>query len=758
MTTIRHGEPPWGGDRPTRLDGPAMSTRLENVAPPSTRLEQAPRTRVEGMAQRPTRVNLPWLLAERYEALADIGRRGAEADLLLVEERNTGKRQVVKLYRQSTRGVDREMLDRVREANEAHVVQLLDSGEDEGLPWEVLEHCELGSLEDLLVREATQLRQVERRKALASEVFVELARAINHVHRPPIQCAHRDIKPANVLVRTRKPLDLVLADFGLATVMEASHVLGTSSRTIAYAAPEAAAGGLYETSDWWSLGIVIAEVLLGRHPLALPDGTLPREAQIHEEIATRPVDLSDIEDGHWRLLCRGLLTRNPKQRWSTPQVVAWGRGESPPVAGEEAVRPAAPRTKRVMPFSFRDPETGREREFTDPVELANALASDWDAAARLVQGNDQRELRTFRDFLESCDLLEAERILAGDESPEGKLVRILVRLDPDIEPTFRGLSIDREGVRMLASEALSEQARADTVTAIYEDRVLRHYSTETGDRSDYASIDTAWHRNATRLKEVLASLNVIPHQLRPAVLAAGRARALLTLVDSKGIERLRQETVQVRSDSEARQQPWFRVLADRPPDDGEIGQLVMLLLLHGEAVAASRRDAERRRQEELAREQAEEAARQAQKEGKARRRRDRRAANARQLRAVAANTVRGFAAGFLAWLPVNLGRTEVSWPPGVIETSLWALVLGVPTVVALLAIASRTVGSEPFEFSLSTWFVSSVVLLIPSVIAAVVVEELNDRQEEYVQMGLFCVPGVVLLAMLASGAIRLLKP
>lgn len=614
-----------------RGSGPPLTRIERGVGAPPTRLESGSQTQLDGSRVTTTRVNLPPALAVRFEALGDIGRRGAEADLLLVEEREAGERRVVKLYRQSIRRVDAEMLARVRHADRAHVVEVIDSGEEEGLAWEVLEYCELGSLEDLLEGDAERLQDLAARALVAEAILDEVAAALEHIH--GLGFAHRDVKPANILVRSLEPLDLVLADFGLATVMEASQVFGTASRTPGYAAPEAAAGGLYRTSDWWSLGVILVEVLAGRHPLALPDGTMPQPAQLDAEVATRGVDVSGIQDGRWHHLCRGLLTRDPEHRWGTEQVATWRRGEAPPIWQEETASPTALRRRRVSPFPFRDPETGREREFVDPVELANALASDWDAAAEIVEGRDRRQLRTLRDFLESCDFEHAERLLASDDPPETILVRLLVGLDPNIEPTFRGVSLSREGFRRLASEALTSESRADALTAIYEGRVLRLYAAEEGERADFASLDTAWHRNASALEAYLGRFASQLPAGAAQLLPVARARILLAQLDQEHREALSAEAQEARNDSEARQQPWFREFAEAEFAEGDIAHLVVLVLLCEEAARDTRAQAESERQVAL------------------RRQSERSSAQRRVLLRLARFAGEGSAAGLVAWLP-----------------------------------------------------------------------------------------------------------
>ncbi|GAA2723461.1 serine/threonine-protein kinase [Actinocorallia aurantiaca] len=269
-------------------------------------------------------VRLPGVLGSRFAVEGELPVQGAESDLLLVREHSGGaERYVVKIYRRGY-SADREVWEVLPRLTSRHVVRVLETGHADGRDYEILEYLPEGNLRDLSRR-----RQVDPTAAVA-----QLAEGLRTLHDAGI--VHRDLKPENVLVRGS---ELVITDFGLSRVLEQSVVFASSSRTLAYAAPESLSGQVSPARDWWSLGMIARELITGRKPF---DGL--SETVVVDHLATRAIENDDVRDPHLRLLCRGLLTRDPRRRWGHPQIAEWLRGGAPDVQEEtaEPVRPYVP--------------------------------------------------------------------------------------------------------------------------------------------------------------------------------------------------------------------------------------------------------------------------------------------------------------------------------------------------------------------------------------------------------------------------------
>jgi serine/threonine-protein kinase len=169
-----------------------------------------------------------------------------------------------------------------------NVVSTFDTGEDEGLPFIVMELIRGRTLRALLDEGPV-------RPAVTAAVGLQVADALDAGHRAGI--IHRDVKPGNVLLCDGDPLgapnSVKVADFGIARAAAARDATdltqpGVLLGTTKYLSPEQVQGGEPDArSDVYALGVVLYEMLTGRAPFA--GGTPVATALAHvEQVPLRP--------------------------------------------------------------------------------------------------------------------------------------------------------------------------------------------------------------------------------------------------------------------------------------------------------------------------------------------------------------------------------------------------------------------------------------------------------------------------------------
>jgi hypothetical protein len=126
---------------------------------------------------------------------------------------------------------------------------------------------------------------------------------------------HRDLKPSNVLVKDDGRV--VLLDFGLVFATGQRHLDLTHDRaavgTPAYMSPEQAADeSLDESSDWYSVGVMLYEALTGRRPFEGTAEMVMRRKQ--SEVPAAPHERDPTVPRLLSALCMRLLARSPTDR------------------------------------------------------------------------------------------------------------------------------------------------------------------------------------------------------------------------------------------------------------------------------------------------------------------------------------------------------------------------------------------------------------------------------------------------------------
>lgn len=150
-------------------------------------------------------------------------------------------------------------IDAMQGLQSPNIVQLYESGEDDGIYYYAMEYVDGETLTARLKRE----KRIPWREAI--EIAVQVCKALKSAHNSGI--IHRDLKPSNLLLDQNNQVKLT--DFGIAQIFATSKltVTGGILGTAEYMSPEQAQGHrATRQSDLYSLGAVLYVMVTGRPP------------------------------------------------------------------------------------------------------------------------------------------------------------------------------------------------------------------------------------------------------------------------------------------------------------------------------------------------------------------------------------------------------------------------------------------------------------------------------------------------------------
>lgn len=194
-----------------------------------------------------------------------------------------------------------------------NIITTYDYGEEDGIPYLVLEFLTGSTLKDFLAEQpALPLR---KRVSIA----LQIARALEYVHSR--KYVHRDVKPDNIHVDPHGRVKLM--DFGIVktedtNLTQAGFALGTPH----YVAPELVMGQpVTPLVDVYSYGVLLYEILSGRKAIQADSVERIFYLILHESIPLEPLTAAAVPDRLIEIV-RASMERDPAKRTQSMGEVA----------------------------------------------------------------------------------------------------------------------------------------------------------------------------------------------------------------------------------------------------------------------------------------------------------------------------------------------------------------------------------------------------------------------------------------------------
>jgi hypothetical protein len=371
-------------------------------------------------------------------------------------------------------------------------------------------------------------------RGFISLVLNEMAAALHALHSSGL--LHRNIEPASFLVEfPDSSLRLRLAGIDsmiLHAGMEAEPNLIEND----YIAPERLKGRYGPPAEWWAVGLIVFEALMGHHAFSVMPG-VNRSVILEALTQGRPVNITSTPKP-WQRLLSGLLTHLPDRRWGYDQIQLFLNGKDLPQP-PPFENPRKPRRLLAL----------RDQSCATPAEVALACARDWPASGRELLGD-----RRLVEWLNAIDLpviasqIDRLRFVGHVEDADEHILNLMLILDPTIEPNFSGQMLATEDIAALARRALGEAPAKSggapcckLVDQLFRFDILFRFQKHVGLGERLAGLARRWRTDHARLHGRCARLAALTsrdvglaqvHQLAylllahtdPAFLSAERTR------------------------------------------------------------------------------------------------------------------------------------------------------------------------------------------------------------------------------------------
>ena len=220
----------------------------------------------------------------RYQIVRALG-EGATSKVFLGEDPFAGRPVAIKIMVPAAlKSAEEGAFYRKMFLNEAalagklvhpHIAQIYDAVVEDDFSYIVMEFVEGGTLEKFCKPDSL-LEPAE-----VAEIVFKCVRALAFAHEKGL--THRDIKPGNILHAGKA--NIKLADFGLAMDRSADRTVLAGAGSPAYMAPELLAGTAEPSilTDIYALGVVMYDLLAGRHPFVAANAASMTYQAVHTD-------------------------------------------------------------------------------------------------------------------------------------------------------------------------------------------------------------------------------------------------------------------------------------------------------------------------------------------------------------------------------------------------------------------------------------------------------------------------------------------
>jgi serine/threonine protein kinase len=331
----------------------------------------------------------------------------------------SGSEQLLERFRREARAAGRRF--------HPNIVAIWDFGEDNGMPFLVMELVDGRSLDEIIKASG----RLEPSRAIG--IMTQVLSALGFAHDSGI--IHRDVKPSNIMVLETGHVKV--ADFGIARI-DASEftIVGDLLGTPAYMAPEQLTGGTVDhRTDLFSAGVILFEMLTGVKPFrgkSITEIMLLIEKRGPEDVwQLNPA----VPDTLKRVIAKSVAFE-PADRFRNAAEFSTALIEAEALVSAEPKVAGAPKPAPVVSTAERRASPGATQDLTDDAPLPSELLREIERDLATFIGPlasiaVKRALRKTKDVLTLYEILGKQ--VTNERDRTGFLARgrqrVAARLD-----------------------------------------------------------------------------------------------------------------------------------------------------------------------------------------------------------------------------------------------------------------------------------------------------------------------------------------
>lgn len=247
-------------------------------------------------------------------------------------------------------------------------------------------------------------------------------------------------------------------------------------------------GAADETSDYYSLGVLLLFMMAGKAPFVEkePSGIVDRRMELGSyEALVKELELDErLSKTRWEGLLRGMVTESIVERHVAQHITSWLKGKDikAPIGTKHRKTPS--------PFEFNT------KQYYNTKHLAHDLFKFWAEAKSQLKLHDLwRWMKLIVKDVDKADELDRLRQSTKEMIlPDSKLSKIITILDPNGPVRYIDLSFHVVGLgtTILDSVTHNNQERIQRIAAVLSEGVMDFWVDKQIDDSEYDSSQLGW--------------------------------------------------------------------------------------------------------------------------------------------------------------------------------------------------------------------------------------------------------------------------